>query len=596
MQHNRGPPGRICGKVVLKFLTDLYWPGGAGEDPLVVAERRLLFAFLVIAGCGLMAVAVIYFQKNAQSYLLHAFGVFIVALAALLAPIWTSRTPSPRRAAVFILLVALAVNTILGSWIDGLVSVKSILFLPISMAAMLLFGTVAGLMVGLYAFLVMVGWHVFRDRIGGNLAIPLQIDDLSLLLLVGLSFAMVMLLAAAAIYRGQLLTIIGLAASARRQAELASNAKSLLLANVSHELRTPMSGITGLASSLLRTPLDDTQRVFADQIHHSGLVLERLLGDLLDYAALQSGGIDMRPDLFNAREAIERLARIFMSQADAKAVAFELRTDPSLDRVCVGDPVRIGQVVSNLLANAVKFTHHGRIEIEARIEEIDAGAGSCALIVRVADTGIGIPPDAQARIFDAFERVSADSGRRHGGVGLGLAISKALLDRMGGRITLDSAPGQGSTFTAHMPVLLSGEASVEGLPGPGGTLAGVRVLVIDDSPAHRMILGAMLDAFGAVPILAASGSEGMRHHAGGGVDVILVDLNLPDMDGIDVISRIGGLSEGTERKTAPILAISADGSGLREAEALRAGAHQLLSKPLSAATLHRGLAAALARD
>lgn len=244
----------------MKRLADLYWPESADLDPMVVAERRLLSVFLVLAGCGLMAVATVYFQKNTQAYPLHAGGVVLAALASLLAPIWTTRASDTKRVAALILLTALAVNTILGSWIDGLISVKAILFLPVSVAAVLIFGSIAGLMVGLYSALVLVGWHVFRERIGGNLAIPMSVDDLSLMLLIGLSFALTMLLAASAIYRTQLLAILGGSAAARREAELPSRAKSLLLANVSHELRTPMSGLTGLASHLLKTPLDEKQR------------------------------------------------------------------------------------------------------------------------------------------------------------------------------------------------------------------------------------------------------------------------------------------------------------------------------------------------
>ncbi len=544
-----------------------------------------------------MAVSAIYYQKNSAAYPGHAIGAFAAAAAALLAPVWTSQTRYPKRAALWILLIALAVNTVLGSWIDGLISVKAILFLPVSTAAMLIFGTRAGLLAGLYALLVLVCWHVFRGEIGGNLASPMSIDDLSLMLLIGLSFALVMLLAGTAIYRAQLLTTIKLAAAARRDAEIASSAKSLLLANVSHELRTPMSGITGLASSLLRTPLNETQRNMADQISHSGLVLDRLLGDLLDYAALQSGGIDIRPDEFRPRDMMDRLVQIFRMRAEAKGITFAMKADPSLDERYIGDPVRIGQVVSNLLANAVKFTHRGGVEVEAHVEAAYGETDGPALVVRVADTGIGIPPEARERIFGAFEQAVSELGPRHEGVGLGLSISKALLDRMGGRIALESMPREGSTFILHVPLERRSEAEAhvreQASSGAGVALAGKNVLVIDDSPAHRTLVGAMLDAFGAITILATNGEEGIARHAGGGIDVILVDLNLPDMDGIEVINRILRGAGTAAAAGVPILATSADGSGRREAEALQAGASQLLSKPISPDQLYRSLNAAL---
>jgi signal transduction histidine kinase/CheY-like chemotaxis protein len=581
----------------VKLLADLYWPPGASHDPLVVAEKRVLAAFLVITGCGFLAVATIYFQRNAGSYPGYATGAFVAAAAALLAPIWTSQAASPKRAAVFILLMALAVNTTLGSWIDGLISVKALLFLPLSMAVMLILGIFAGLLSGLYSLIVLVSWHVFRDEIGGNLAGPMPIDELSLMLLIGLSLALVMLLAGAAIYRAQLLTVIKLAAATRQDAEISSRAKSILLANVSHELRTPMSGITGLASSLLRTPLSETQRNMADQISHSGLVLDRLLGDLLDYAALQSGGIDIRPDPFKPREMMDLLAQTFRMRAEAKGIAFGMKAEPSLDRPYLGDPVRIGQVVSNLLANAVKFTHRGGVEVEAHVEAAYGATDRPALVVRVADTGIGIAPEARERIFGAFEQAAVEAGPRHEGVGLGLSISKALLDRMGGRIALESTPGHGSIFTIHVPLNpwseAAGRPSASASSETRGSLAGKSVLVIEDSPAHRTLVGAMLDAFGATTIVARSGEEGIARHAAGGIDVILVDLNLPDMDGIEVINRILRAAGTAAAAGVPILATSADGSGRREAEALQAGASQLLSKPISPDQLYRSLNAAL---
>jgi two-component system sensor histidine kinase EvgS len=253
--------------------------------------------------------------------------------------------------------------------------------------------------------------------------------------------------------------------------------------------------------------------------------------------------------------------------------------------------------VSNLLANAVKFTHRGGVKVEAYAEVSDGETNRPALVVKVADTGIGISPDAQARIFVAFEQAAAETGPRHEGVGLGLSISKALLDRMGGRIALESTTGHGSIFTIHVPLNPWNEAA--GHPSDSvssdtrGALTGKSVLVIDDSPAHQTLVGAMLEAFGAITILATNGEEGIARHASGGIDVILVDLNLPDIDGIGVINRILRSAGTTAAARIPIVVISADTSGLREAEALQSGAYQLLSKPISPDQLYRSLNAAL---
>jgi signal transduction histidine kinase len=584
-------------RFLLRLIRDACWPSATGEDPLTVATRRLLSAFLIISGLGLLGVSAVYYQKNFSNYPLHSIGTLVLAVACLLLPFWTARTANPRRAALVIVIIFLACMTALGSWIDGLISIKALAMLPMVVAVTLIFGWQAGLISAVFAGGVFVAWHVFRDSIGGNLSMPMSTSDLSAMLLVGLSFALLLLFAGTSIYRQQLLKIVGLLADARREAELASRAKSVLLANVSHELRNPMSGITGLASTLLRTQLDAEQRSSVEHIRQSGEALDRLLNDLLDYAAMQSGKLEIRQEPVDLGQVMDHVISPFSVRAAAKGIEFRVLIDPTVEGRFLGDPVRLGQVISNLLSNAVKFTVTGSVSVSAKVEATADKSSARVLCVSIADTGPGIPLEAQQRVFEAFEQADPATSTGVGGVGLGLSICRQLVDRMGGSIELKSEPNAGSTIAVRIPMPPATAFAPSSLQvarsEPETGLTGKRILVIEDSAAHQQILGAILRGFGIEAAFADHGAEGIRRAAGDAFDAALVDYNLPDMDGVAVCRAIVDQRATRGLRRMPILIVTSDGTMARMTEAKRGGADGFLTKPVSPESLFRQLASVL---
>jgi signal transduction histidine kinase/ActR/RegA family two-component response regulator len=580
-----------------RLIWDACWPSGIGEDPLTVATRRLLSVFLIITGLGLLGVSAVYYQKNFSNYPLHSIGTLALAVACLLLPFWTARTANPRRAALVIVIIFFACVTALGSWIDGLISVKALAMLPMVVAVTLIFGWQAGLISSLLAVAVFVAWHVFRHSIGGNLSMPMSTSDLSAMLLVGLSFALLLLFAGTSIYRQQLLKIVKLLADARREAELASRAKSVLLANVSHELRNPMSGITGLASTLLRTPLNAEQRSSVEHIRQSGEALDRLLNDLLDYAAMQSGRLKIRREPVDLGQVMDRVISPFSVAAAAKGIEFLVRIDSTVQGRFRGDPVRIGQVVSNLVSNAVKFTATGSVSVIAKVEPAADNSSAGMFCVSIVDTGPGIPLEAQQRVFEAFEQADPGTSARLSGVGLGLSMCRELVDRMGGSIELVSQPNLGSTFVVRIPMLPATATAGSSLQGamsePEAGRSGKRILVIEDSAAHQHIMGAILQEFGIEAAFADHGAEGIRRAVGDEFDAALVDLNLPDMDGVSVCRAIVDQRATRGLRRMPTLIVTSDGTIARMTEADRGGADGFLTKPVSPESLFRHLASVL---
>ena len=580
-----------------RLISDACWPSRVEEDPLTVATRRLLSVFLIITGFGLLGVSAVYFQKNFSNYPLHSIGTLALAAACLLLPFWTARTANPGRAALVIVVVFFACVTALGSWIDGLISVKAPVMLPMVVAVTLIFGWQAGLISAVFAGVVFVAWHVFRDNIGGNLSMPMSTSDLSAMLLVGLSFSLLLLFAGTSIYRHQLLTIVGLLADARREAELASRAKSVLLANVSHELRNPISGITGLAENLLRTPLDAEQRSSVEHIRRSGEALDRLLNDLLDYAAMQSGKLEIRQESLDLGQVMDRVASSFSVAAARKGLKFIVQIDPTIQGRFRGDPVRIDQILSNLVSNAVKFTVTGSVRVSAKLAPAADNASAGMFCVSIADTGPGIPLEAQQRVFEAFEQADPAASTRLGGVGLGLSICRQLVDRMGGSIRLESEPNVGSTIAVRIPMLAAPATAPSMLQGAGSESETEwtckRILVIEDSAAHQQILGAILGGFGIEATFADHGAEGIRRAVGGEFDAALVDYNLPDMDGVAVCRAVVEQRATRGLSRMPILIVTSDGSVARMSEAVRGGAAGFLTKPVSPESLFRQLSSVL---
>ena len=327
---------------------------------------------------------------------------------------------------------------------------------------------------------------------------------------------------------------------AKEAAEAASVAKSQFLANMSHEIRTPMNGVLGMAELLLNTSLTDKQRHLADSVHRSGTALLGIINDILDFSKIEAGKLALECLEFGLRETVEDAVELFAEPAGKKGVELMCFLPENIPDSAIGDPVRLRQVLLNLLGNALKFTPRGEVKVSVRLLTQDAHA--LMLKFEVADTGVGIAPETQARLFTAFTQADGSTTRHFGGTGLGLAIVKQLVQLMGGDVGITSSPGHGSTFWFTVQL---GYATLreQPLPTPDRFLSGLRVLIVDDNATNRFILNTHLTAWGADAIDTDTGAAALAlltqaAHEHRPFDLAILDIHMPDMDGFMLAQAI----------------------------------------------------------
>ncbi|MFW6053706.1 MAG: response regulator [Persicimonas sp.] len=327
---------------------------------------------------------------------------------------------------------------------------------------------------------------------------------------------------------------------AKEKAEAASRAKSEFLANMSHEIRTPMNGIIGMGELLRQTHTSPRQRDYLELVEQSAHSLMQLLNDILDFSKIEAGKLTLEVVPFDLEKALGGVLKPLAATAAKKGLELVFHIAPETPRKLLGDPGRLRQAVLNLADNAVKFTEHGEVVVDVECEQADED--EVTLTVEVTDTGIGIPDKQQERIFDAFSQVDASTTRSRGGTGLGLAITHQLVALMGGRLWLDSEPGEGSTFCFTATFGLgSGEEVAR--PKPIASLEGLRVLIVDDNQSNRQIFSEMLSLLGMRPTAVPSGArvlEVLDEQANTGTfyPVALLDARMPGLDGYETARRI----------------------------------------------------------
>ncbi|WP_295408307.1 ATP-binding protein [uncultured Thiocystis sp.] len=373
---------------------------------------------------------------------------------------------------------------------------------------------------------------------------------------------------------------------AKDAAERASRAKSEFVSRMSHELRTPLNAIIGFAELLEAEPLAPSHRNYVNLIGNSGKHLMELINAVLDHAKIEAGSMTLERIAFDLHIAIDAVRTIVGDRATAKGLEFNANIDPSLPRFVVGDPTRLRQILINLLVNAIKFTAHGYINLCIAREDQ-------RMIFSVRDSGIGMDAAGIARLFQPFSQADDSITRKFGGTGLGLMISKELIEAMGGAIDVESAPNVGSVFRFWLPLREAASipecAAVAAPSNPQETLASLvagRVLLVDDNRVNQQLAGAMLNRLGLSHDFANNGAEALRQLASADYALVLMDMEMPEMDGVTATTHIRAQEAARGTARLPIIAMTANAMQEDRERCFAAGMDGYLSKPVRLATLH----------
>ena len=392
----------------------------------------------------------------------------------------------------------------------------------------------------------------------------------------------------------ELRAAMGALVEARDAAEAANVLKSQFLANMSHEIRTPLNGVLAMAQIMAMGDMSSEQRDRLGVIRQSGEALLTVLNDILDLSKIEAGRMELEDGEFDTAELCRQIEAVHHSVAAKKGLAFSVDMTAKAAGMRRGDVARLQQILNNLVANAVKFTNAGEVRITIDGEGEDGGAG---LWMSVTDTGIGVPSDKLPLLFQKFTQVDASTTRRFGGTGLGLAICRELAQLMGGTVWAESLEGVGSTFFVSIPLVRVGEAAAQrpaaaapSMPAPGDT---VRILAAEDNPTNQLVLKTVMATFGLEVEVVSDGRLAVEAWTAKPYDLILMDIQMPGMDGVTATRTIREAEARTGRARTPIVALSANAMTHQVKEYLAAGMDMHVAKPIELAKLQAALEAML---
>lgn len=375
----------------------------------------------------------------------------------------------------------------------------------------------------------------------------------------------------------------------RERAEAADRAKSELLAVVSHELRTPMGAVISMSELLLNGPLDTTQRPYAETLQQSAKSLLTVLNDLLDYSKLEAGHFELDRAVFDLHQLVKSAGSEVQARAREKGLKGVVNVGMSCPRFVKGDVTRLRQVLTNLTDNAVKFTSTGSVHLHANAGE---AKGRLTLRFDVTDTGIGFSEFQKERLFQPYVQASRTKANEYGGTGLGLSIARRLVELMGGEIGCESALGQGSLFWFTIPTERAETTPFKDAPA-AGTLTG-HVLAVEDNAVNRMLIGTYLEEFGLTYDIVENGGEALARLEGQDYDLVLMDIMMPELDGVETTKRIRKLSG--DAAEVPIIALTAHAMKGDREDYLAAGMDGYVSKPIRGRDLFAALVPYLSDD
>ncbi|RAK67227.1 ATP-binding protein [Phenylobacterium kunshanense] len=376
--------------------------------------------------------------------------------------------------------------------------------------------------------------------------------------------------------------------AARDAANAANVLKTQFLANMSHEIRTPLNGVLAMAEVMALGDLDQVQRDRLDVIRRSGGLLLAVLNDVLDLSKIEAGKLTLFEEDFDLESTVEQARENFAVMAEAKGLTFDITVADEARGWWRGDADRLRQIVGNLLSNAIKFTPQGAV-----MARVDVGA-SGGLRMVVCDSGVGIAPEKLPTLFEKFTQADNSATRRFGGTGLGLAICRELTQMMGGSIDVESLEGHGSTFTVELPLERGRPATMQQLEPPQGADEGaLRLLAAEDNPTNQQVLGAVMGSLGIEVHIVPDGKEAVEAWRTGAYDLILMDIQMPVMDGITAASTIREAERASGRRRTPIVALTANALTHQVEEYLAVGMDAHVAKPIEIAKLYDAISAVL---